>query len=154
MVEVVRARHVTESAILKCLRFLIEQNGAGPNVPSAEVGSGSASTIRPVYANSEAAGEVGRCLSSSTGRELYPLVIAAARGMPKVVKYLLSVGANPESRGSSRFKLYSNPRKSVKGVDLTALEFAKKMRDHEIENGARTEDMVGLRKVITMLQAA
>jgi hypothetical protein len=120
LVEVVRARYVKESVILKCVKLLIDHHGASPNVPSAEVALGSSSTIAPVYQSSAASGEVGTCLSSSTGRELYPLIIAAARGMPTVVKYLLSVGAKPDLRGSSRFRLYSNPRKSVKGVDLTA----------------------------------
>mmetsp|Transcript_4252 Transcript_4252/g.6645 ORF Transcript_4252/g.6645 Transcript_4252/m.6645 type:complete len:319 (-) Transcript_4252:60-1016(-) len=153
LVEVVRARHVQESVILKCMKLLIEQNGANPNVPSAEVVSGSASTIAPVYETSAASsGEVGNCLSSSTGRELYPLIIAAARGMHTVVKYLLSVDANPNLRGSSRFRLYSNSRKTVRGVDLTPLEFATKMRDNEIENGVRREDLRGLLKVISMLE--
>ena len=55
-------------------------------------------------------------------------------------------------RGSSRFKLYSNPRKSVKGVDLTALEFAMKMRKEEIENDIARQDLKGLNKVISLLQ--
>jgi len=156
LVEVVRARHVQESVILKCTKLLIEQNGANPNVPSAEIGMGShyTSTIVPVYETSAASGEVGTCMSSSTGRELYPLIIAAARGMSTVVKYLLTVGANPSLRGSSRFRLYSNTRKTVKGEDLTALEFATKMRDNEIENGVNREDLRGLVKVISMLERA
>lgn len=152
LVDVVRARHVNEPVILKCIKLLIEEHGANPNLPSAEVGLGTASTIAPVYETSAASGEVGMCLSSSTGRELYPLIIAAARGMHTVVKYLLSVGADPKLRGSSRFRLYSNQRKSVKGVDLTALEFATRMRDCEIENGVRRADLKGLLKVIAMLE--
>ncbi|KAL9189093.1 hypothetical protein ACHAXT_011583 [Thalassiosira profunda] len=152
LVEVVRARYVNESVILKCVKFLVEENGANPNVPSAEVGLGTSSTIAPVYEASAASGEVGMCLSSSTGRELYALIIAAARGMHTVVKYLLSAGANRNLRGSSRFRLFSNPRKSVKGVNLTALEFATRMRDSEVENGVRREDLRGLLKVIAMLE--
>jgi len=151
-VEVVRARYVKETVILKCIKLLIGENGADPNVPSAEEGLDSTTKIAPVYETSAASGEVGTCLSSSTGRELYPLVIAAARGMATVVKYLLSVGANINLRGSSRFRLYSNPRKSVKGVDLTALEFAIKMRDNELENGVREEDLKGLNRVISLLE--
>eukprot|EP00571_Detonula_confervacea_P011955 CAMPEP_0172304180 /NCGR_PEP_ID=MMETSP1058-20130122/5618_1 /TAXON_ID=83371 /ORGANISM="Detonula confervacea, Strain CCMP 353" /LENGTH=365 /DNA_ID=CAMNT_0013015299 /DNA_START=8 /DNA_END=1105 /DNA_ORIENTATION=+ len=152
LVEVVRARYVKETVILKCIKLLIGENGADPNVPSAEEGLDSTTKIAPVYETSAASGEVGTCLSSSTGRELYPLVIAAARGMATVVKYLLSVGANINLRGSSRFRLYSNPRKSVKGVDLTALEFAIKMRDNELENGVREEDLKGLNRVISLLE--
>ena len=152
LVDVVRARYVKEGVILKCVKFLVEENGANPNVPSAEVGLGSTSTISPVYEKASAASGEVTCSSSSTGKELYPLIIAAARGMDKVVKYLLSVGANPSLRGSSQFRLYSNPRKSVKGVDLTAHEFAIKMRDNEIENGVRSEDLKGLLRVIALLK--
>ena len=152
LVEVTRARYVNESVILKCVKLLIEEHGADTNIPSAEVGIGSSSTISPVYETSHAQGEVGKCLSSSTGNELYPLIVAAARGMHTVVKYLLSADANPNVRGSSRFRLYSNPRKSVKCIELTALEFATKMKEHEISNGVRKEDLKGLQKVISLLE--
>lgn len=153
LVEVCRARHVQESVILRCIKLLIGEHGASPNLASAEVGLGSSSTISAVYDEASAAsGEVGRCLSSSTGKELYPLIIAAARGMPSVVKYLLEAGADPNLRGSSRFRLFSNPRKTVKGDELTALEFAVKMRDNEVENNVRRSDLRGLQKVITFLE--
>jgi len=152
LVEVVRARYISEGVILRCIKLLVEQNGANPNVPSAEIGLASTSTIRPVYESSAASGEVGTCLSSSTGRALYPLIIAAARGMATVVEYLLSVGADPKMRGSSRFRLYSNPRKTVSAVDCTALEFALKMRDEEMENGVERSDLKGLLKIISMLE--
>ena len=146
LVEVVRARHVKESVILKCIMLLIE-NGANPNVPSAEVGAGF--TTLPVNRQKiTQSGEVRWC---STGTELYPLIIAAARGMSSVVEFLVSVGADTSLRGTSRFRLYSNPRKTVKGVDLTALEFATKMRDNEVENGAMREDLRGLIKTVQML---
>ena len=151
-VEVVRARYVSESVILKCMKLLIGEHGANPNVASAEIGLASTSTILPIYERiSAASGEV-ICSSSSNGRELYPLIIAAARGMSTVVKYLLSVGANPRLRGSSRFRLYSNPRKTVKGVDLTAYQFARKMRDEEMENGIGMDDLKGLIKCMKMLE--
>ncbi|KAL7443984.1 hypothetical protein ACHAXH_009894 [Discostella pseudostelligera] len=92
LVEVVRARHVKESVILKCAKLLIE-NGANPNIPSAEVGMGITSKATILYDTSAASGEVGKCISSSTGAKLYPLIIAAARGMSSVVDFLLSVGA-------------------------------------------------------------
>lgn len=153
LVEVVRARYISEYAILKCVKLLIKEQGANPNVPSAEVAVGKTSKIiAPVFETSAASGEVGKCLSSSMGRELYPLIVAAARGMHTVVEYLLSAGVNPNLRGSSQFRLYSNPRKTVKGVDLTAIEFAIKMRDNEIENGIMRGDLRGLLKVITLLE--
>jgi hypothetical protein len=149
LVEVVRARYVQESVILKCIKLLIG-NGANPNIASAEVGLFSTSMAENIYRTSAASGVVGRW--SSTGKELYPLVIAAARGMCTVVKYLLDVGANRNLRGSSRFRLYSNPRKSVKGVDLTALEFAIQMKDHELENGVQRADLRGLLRAISLLE--
>ena len=149
LVEVVRARYVQESVILKCIKLLIG-NGANPNIASAEVGLFSTSMAENIYRTSAASGVVGRW--SSTGKELYPLVIAAARGMCTVVKYLLDVGANRSLRGSSRFRLYSNPRKSVKGVDLTALEFAIQMKDHELENGVQRADLRGLLRTISLLE--
>mmetsp|Transcript_5582 Transcript_5582/g.11057 ORF Transcript_5582/g.11057 Transcript_5582/m.11057 type:complete len:101 (+) Transcript_5582:1051-1353(+) len=93
--------------------------------------------------------------TSTVGRELYPIVIAALRGMFSVVNYLLvHGGANLNVRGSSRFRLFSNQRKSVSGVNLTALEFARKMMDGEVLIGAREEDLKGLRKVISLLEKA
>jgi len=151
LVEVVRARHVKESVILKCAKLLIE-NGANPNIPSAEVGMGITSKATILYDTSAASGEVGKCISSSTGAKLYPLIIAAARGMSSVVDFLLSVGADTRLRGSSRFRLYSNPRKTVKGVDLTAYEFAIKMRINEFENGIMREDLRGLDRTIHLFE--
>jgi hypothetical protein len=153
LVEVVRARYVQESVILKCIKLLIE-NGANPNIASAEVGLCPTSSRNLLYTRvrSAASGEVEHCVSVSTGKELYPLNIAAARGMCTCVEYLLAVGANPNLRGSSRFRLYSNPRISVKGVDLTALEFAFKMMDRELENGIKRTDLRGLLRTISLLE--
>ena len=151
LVEVVRARHVKESVILKCVKLLIE-NGANPNIPSAEGGMGFTSMATLLFERSVASGEVGECISSSTGAKLYPLIIAAARGMSSVVDFLLGVGADPSLRGSSRFRLYSNPRKTVKGVDLTAYEFAIKMRVNEFENGIKREEMRGLDRTIHLFE--
>lgn len=152
LVEVCRSRHVQESVILKCVKLLIEEHGANPNVPCAEIGAlASSISVIPFGSRSLASSEV-TCLSSSQGRELYAIIIAAARGMASVVKYLLSRGVDHAVRGSCRFKLFSNPRKSVKGVDLSALEFALKMRGEEIENNIAKEDLKGLNKVISLLQ--
>lgn len=147
LVEVTRARHVSESIILKCLRHLVEECGANPNVPSAEIGTG---TLR--IARRSAASDGIRCLSESTGKELYALVIAAARGMHTVVAYLLKAGARRDVRGSSRFRLLANMRKTVKGDGLTSLEFALKMKVAEEENGASRQDLRGILKVIDMLK--
>lgn len=155
LVEVCRSRHVQESVILKCVKLLIEEHGANPNVPSAEVGQGlNSSTTLTLGKRSAASSEV-TCYTSSQGRELYAIVIAAARAMPSVVKYLLSCrNIDSSLKGSSRFRLFSNPRKSVKGVDLSALEFAMKMREAENENEISAVDLRGLNKVISLLKKA
>ncbi len=155
LMEVCRSRHVQESVILKCVKLLIEEHGANPNVPSAEVGQGLASSTTLTLGRRSAASSEVTCYTSSQGRELYAIIIAAARAMPSVVKYLLSCkNMDPTVKGSSRFRLFSNPRKSVKGVDLSALEFAMKMREEEIENEIAKADLKGLNKVISLLEKA
>jgi hypothetical protein len=146
LVEVCRARHVHEGVILKCVKLLINEYGANPNVPSAEFASAKAVVIqRPGNATSQTA-----CSTSTIGTELYPLIIAAARGMPTVVKYLLESGADREVRGSCKFKLFSSKR-SIKGDNLTALEFASKMLKEEKANGLGASDLKGLLKVVRLL---
>ena len=153
LVEVCRSRHVQESVILKCVKLLIEEHFANPNVPSAEVGQGLASSTTLTLGRRSAASSGVTCYTSSQGRELYAIVIAAARAMPSVVKYLLSCKNIDHSlSGSSRFRLFSNPRKSVKGVDLSALEFAIKMSEEEVKNGIASADLKGLNKVISLLR--
>eukprot|EP00569_Conticribra_weissflogii_P013905 CAMPEP_0171416094 /NCGR_PEP_ID=MMETSP0880-20121228/39920_1 /TAXON_ID=67004 /ORGANISM="Thalassiosira weissflogii, Strain CCMP1336" /LENGTH=452 /DNA_ID=CAMNT_0011934331 /DNA_START=206 /DNA_END=1565 /DNA_ORIENTATION=+ len=158
-------RYVPEGGVLRCVRLLVGKFGANPNVPSAEIGTGSFRIVisgRGNYESCFASGGRGssgnaamKPSTSTVGRELYPIVIAAARGMFSVVNYLLvKGGANLDVRGSSRFRLFSNQRKSVSGVNLTALEFARKMMDGEVLIGAREEDLKGLRKVISLLEKA
>lgn len=153
LVEVCRSRHVPESVILKCVKLLIEEHGADPNVPSAEVGQGLASSTTLTLGRRSAASSEVTCYTSSQGKELYAIIIAAARAMPSVVKYLLSCkNIDHTVKGSSRFRLFSNPRKSVKGVDLSALEFAMKMREEEIENEIAEAELSCLNKVIRLLE--
>ena len=153
LVEVCRSRHVQESVILECVKLLIEEHGANPNVPCAEIGQSLGSSTTLTLGKRSAASSEVTCYTSSQGKELYAIIIAAARGMEKVVGYLLSHKCIDISvKGSCRFKLFSNPRKSVKGVDLTALEFAMKMREEEIEYDIAREDLKGLNKVISLLQ--
>jgi len=148
LVELCRARYIYEGTILKCIKHLIEEYGANPNVPSAEFSSIRNITIQGPSGN---AASQTACSTSTIGNELYPLIIAAARGMPTVVRYLLESGANRSHRGTCRFKLFSNPKKSIKGANLTALEFACKMMHEEKSNGITNSDLKGLIKVIQQL---
>ena len=45
-------------------------------------------------------------------------------------------------------------QEKVKGVDLSAFEFALKMKDEEIENGINVTALKGLNKVISLLKKA
>jgi hypothetical protein len=123
LVEVCRARHTTQSTILHCVQELIERRGASIDVPTNE----SANSI------------------------LSALCVAAVRAMPKVVEYLLSKGASQDIRCNARFRLYTNPKKSVRCADVTPLEFAKAMLDAERAEGASEQDLRDLNRVIKLL---
>ena len=129
LVEVVRARYVSDSVILRCVKELIEVRKADPNVPAAEG--------HPGY----------------EGSSLPPLVVAAGRGLPTVVKYLLHAGASIHDKGTSRFRLYSKPTKTVSGT-YTPLDFSKAMKDAEVSHGATGEDLRGLDECIRLLTKA
>ena len=97
-------------------------------------------------------GNSTKCQTLTTGKELYPLIIASARGMSSVVQYLLTNGANINVKGSSKFRLWANPRKCIKGVELTSLQFARRMYDMEVENGCKLADLHGLLRTISILE--
>ena len=131
LVDCCRARHVTERVILKCIEELIVRQGASPHVPAME-----------------AAGTHGKV------SVLPALVVASARGMPLVVQYLLDCPGSDESihvKGTSRFRLFTKPRKSVNGT-FTPLEFALQMKKAEMEYGATPQDLKSLNKCIDLLQ--
>jgi len=128
LVECCRARYVTETVVRKCVQELVVNHGADPNIPAAEGHAGF------------------------QGAALPPLVIAAARGMPTVVQALLDFGANPVAQGTSRFRLHTNPKKSVRGDSLNPLEFAYKVKHAEEQNGATKEQLRSILKVIGILE--
>ena len=146
LVNCCRARCVKESVIVNCLKELIEQYGALPNIPSHE------------------SAPIGN-RSRNNNNHLYPLTIAAARGMSKVVKYLIqdhimALGGGGHGdcstsiltlEGSSRFRLHSNPKKSISGT-YNPVGFAQAMMDAELEHGASKEEVKSLGSCIRMLQ--
>jgi hypothetical protein len=101
LVEVCRARHTSQTMILQCVQELVEHRMASVNLAS---------------------NESSNCI-------LTALAIASSRGMPNVVKYLLSKGASPSQRCSARFRLYKNPKKSVRCTTSTPLEFSMEMQN-------------------------
>lgn len=119
-----RARDCREADILKCVKLLVEIYHANLSL----------STLETAQSN------------------LTPLCVAAARGMSTIVKYLLLQGASTAARGTGRFRLHTNKRKSVKVVQATPLEFAESMRAAEVEDGASKRDVKDLEKCIRQLK--
>ena len=81
--------------------------------------------------------------------------MAAARGMPLVVQYLLDCPGSDEWRhekGTSRFRLFTKPRKSVNGT-FSPLEFALKMKNAEMQHGATSQELKSLNKCIELLRS-
>ncbi len=164
LVDVVRARCIKESVILSCVKELIEVYSASPYVPATEGAQ---------YQKLKQTKRKG----NNAGNLLPPLVVASARGMPSIVKYLLSYekqhlrpnrnynGMDTSNlrcinneisletmEGSSRFRLYTNPKKSICGT-YTPLGFALKMKGAEIENGASENELRSLNQCIRLLSA-
>ena len=162
LVDVVRARCVKESVILSCVKELIEVYHASPYVPATE-GAQYQKLKQRCSSNNK---------SKVVGNLLPPLVVASARGMPSIVKYLLSyenekrgnrkhemnnnvyeVISIQDDEGSSRFRLFTNPKKSICGTH-TPLKFALKMKEAELEQGASESDLRSLNQCIRLLTPA
>jgi len=124
LVEVCRSRNATAHTILKCCEELVEQRGALVNKPTNEA-------------------------SNST---LTPLCVASVRGMPKVVEYLLSKGAFTDTKCSGRFRLHTNPKKTIRCSKSSPLEFSQAMLAAEEKEGAKSSDLVDLKNCIKILQ--
>jgi hypothetical protein len=137
LVECCRARHVRESTILRCVRELIKRWGANTTIPTQEDNDVS----------------------------LTALCVAAARAMPTVVKYLLlqpqkHFSDEPIAKSlislvsSGRFRLATNPRRTVHCRNSTPLEFVNAMYEAERNEGAKEVDLINLNKVRTLLEGA
>lgn len=123
LVEVCRARHVKEQAILKCVEELVENRGSLLDIHTRE----------------------------AKNSNLTALCVAAVRGMPTVVGYLLNRGASKLEQCSGRFRLSTNARKSVQCTAATPLEFATTMFTSEQEQGATHAELGNLKKCINLL---
>ena len=123
LVEVCRARRVRESVILKCVEELVGHRGCLLNVHTAE----------------------------AKNSQLTALCVAAVRGMPTVVRYLLRKGASKDIACSGRFRLATNARKSVRCTNASPLEFARTMKQSELDHGAAIADLSNLDKCIQLL---
>jgi len=119
-----RARYARECHILQCIELLVETHGANLSLSSTE----------------------------SAQSNLTPLCVAAARGMPTVVSYLLDKGASKTETGTGRFRLHTNARRSVKCTEATPLQFAQDMRAAEVNEGAEKRELKDLDKCIRLLK--
>jgi hypothetical protein len=124
LVEVCRCRNATQSTVLHCVQELVEQWGARVDVATHE----------------------------SSNSSLTALCTASARGMPKVVEYLLSQGASTDLTCSARFRLHTNPKKSLRCTDVTPLEFTTCMLAEEKKEGAKPQDLKDLSRCLHYLQ--
>jgi Ankyrin repeat len=126
LVEICRAKHVKATVILKCVQELVEQFGAVVNV----------------------------CTSESYSSQMTPLAVAAVRGLPQVVTYLLQHGADTEMLSSGRFALHTQPKKSIRCRDQTPHVFCTTMRAAEKEAGATDASLIQLDKCLRLLSSA
>lgn len=118
-----RARYAREYHIRQCVELLVETYGAKTSLSTLE----------------------------SAQSSLTPLCVAAARGMPTVVRYLLQQGASKTERSTGRFRLHTNARRSVKCTQATPWQFAHSMRAAEESEGADKRDLKDLDKCIRLL---
>jgi hypothetical protein len=125
LVEICRARNVKEAVILRCVQELVEQRGASVNICTNEPPS-----------------------------SLNALSVAAVRGMATVVKYLLQAKADITIPGSGRFRLHTNPKKSLRCDNVTPLQFATSMIEAERAEGATERALRDLVACIRLLEVA
>ena len=132
LVEVCRSRNSSPSIVLNCVQELVERRGAFVNIPTND----SESDSKKSY--------------------LTALCVASVRGMHKVVDYLLSNGAldSTNIRCSGKFRLYKNPRKTLRCTDVIPLEFSQQMLAAEIKEGATRQDLKDLNRCIKLLNQA
>ena len=123
LVEVCRSKNTTQNSILLCVQELVEHRGASVDIPNNE----------------------------SANSFLTALCVAAVRGMPKVVEYLLNRGASKHIQCSARFRLFIKKSKYLRCTRATPIEFAQQMMDAEKAEGATDQDVRDLRRCIELL---
>ena len=124
LVEVCRCRNANSATLLHCVKELVEERGA----------------------------LVNKATNESSNSTLTALCVAAARGMPKLVEYLLSKDASTDIKCSGRFRLHTNSKKSMRCNDATPLVFAKSMLEAEREEGAKDSELGDLLACIKHLE--
>ena len=141
LVEICRSRYTTQHNILQCIQLLIERyNFSTSNID-----------LQTSESNN------GTC-------QLTALCVASTRGMPNIVKYLLNSnnnqggrgrgrgGASPFTKCSGKFRLYKNPKKCIKCINATPLQFAQTMLAEEQKHGATNAEVNNLKLCIKLLK--
>ena len=131
LVELCRAKAVTERTVRQCVQSLLEERCGGVAASSINLPSSESPQCR----------ETALC-------------VAAARGMPTVTEYLLQRGADPAVRSSGRFTLHTNKKQSVRCENATAVEFVRAMMRAEQAAGATPASLQGLTKCLRLVEDA
>ena len=134
LVEVCRARAVSERTVLLCVQSLVEEPNHSKN------NSSSNSWIINLRTN-----ESPRCRETA-------LCVAATRGMCSVVQYLLQHGADPDIPSWGRFSLHTNKKQSVRCDEATVDEFVRAMLEAEEKAGATKGALMALQKCLRMVE--
>ena len=133
--DVLKARYVKESIILSCVKELVNVYNANLLIGSKEESRGQQRKKKKKKNEKNS--------NNNNIDVLPPLVIASARGMSSIVKFILTKVEKEEQtsitnirtllqmKGTSRFRLLTNPKKSLSGT-YTSLEFAQKMKEMEL----------------------
>jgi hypothetical protein len=124
LVEVCRSKNTCQQSILQCVQELVERRGIMVDIQTRESATSFATA----------------------------LCVAAARGMPRIVQYLLEKGARKDILCSGQFRLFIKKTKNVACVKVTAYEFAQRMLQAELAEGASKQQVKDLRKCVDLLE--
>lgn len=95
---------------------------------------------------------LGASVNATNSEGLSPLIMASARGLPKVVRLLLAHGARLGQRGVGRFRL-ADTRQSIRGR-MNAQEFVSALLEAEAQIGVGSKQQLSLDECREMLSEA
>ena len=95
---------------------------------------------------------LGASVNATNSEGLSPLIMASARGLPKVVKLLLTHGARLGQRGVGRFRL-ADTRQSIRGR-MSAQEFVSALLEAEAQIGVGSKQQRSLEECRDLLSEA
>lgn len=144
LVEVCRARAVSERTVLLCVQSLVEE--------SNHTNTNSSSSSRNNQHGDSHSGIINLRTNESPRCRETALCVAASRGMCSVVQYLLQHGADPDIPSWGRFALHTNKKQSVRCEEATVDEFVRAMLEAEHKAGATKGALVALQKCLRMVE--